>query len=324
MNENVINKLNLCNYEYKQIGDSLMLNADCMSVMQSLSDETIHGIVTDPPYGFKEFELEQIKKLEEGKGGIWRLPPAFDGSVRSPVPRFTALTPKERNDIREFFLGWGKEALRIMRPGGHLVIATNAHISPILYNALIESGWEFRTEIIRTIETLRGGDRPKNAEEEFPEVTVLPKGKFEPWGLFRKPLPKKMTVAECLRTYQTGGLRRISSDRPFGDLIFSEKTPKAEKQLSSHPNMKPQSLMRQLVHAVLPLGEGIIFEPFSGSGSTVAAAEAMGYSAIGVERYKPFYEESLKTIEPLSKLKVDIDGYGATGKEELQQISFNL
>jgi site-specific DNA-methyltransferase (adenine-specific) len=69
----------------------------------------------------------------------------------------------------------------------------------LLYGALVESGLEFRGQIIRLVRTLRGGDRPKNAEEEFPGVSSMPKGCYEPWGIFRKPLPAKMTVGECLR-----------------------------------------------------------------------------------------------------------------------------
>jgi site-specific DNA-methyltransferase (adenine-specific) len=46
-------------------------------------------------------------------------------------------------------------------------------------------------------EFLRGGDRPKNAEAEFPEVCVSPKGAYEPWMLFRKPIDTN-TVAENL------------------------------------------------------------------------------------------------------------------------------
>ena len=35
---------------------------------------------------------------------------------------------------------------------------------------------EFRSQIIRLVRTLRGGDRPKNFEEEFADVSSLPKG----------------------------------------------------------------------------------------------------------------------------------------------------
>ena len=69
--------------------------------------------------------------------------------------------------------------------------------------------------------TLRGGDRPKNAHEEFPDVSVMPKSCWEPWGLFRKPCEGR--VQDNLRKWGTGGLRRISDSEPFKDMIYSSQ-----------------------------------------------------------------------------------------------------
>lgn len=38
----------------------------------------IHAIVTDPPYGVKEYDAEQLEKRSNGHGGIWRIPPCLD------------------------------------------------------------------------------------------------------------------------------------------------------------------------------------------------------------------------------------------------------
>ena len=57
-------------------------------------------------------------------------------------------------------------------------------------------------------------------------------------GLLRKPLPQGMKVSDCLRQYQTGGLRRTSDDRPFYDVIPSERTPKREREIADHPSLK--------------------------------------------------------------------------------------
>ena len=76
--------------------------------------------------------------------------------------------------------------------------------------------------------TMRGGDRPKNAHEEFADVTVMPRSKWEPWLLFRKPLEGR--VQDNLRMWGTGGLRRISDDQPFGDVIVSAPTRRAERK----------------------------------------------------------------------------------------------
>ena len=189
----------------------------------------------------------------------------------------------------------------------HLVVIRtrnelSAFLSQFVFAALVEGGLEFRGEIIRLVRTLRGGDRPKNAEEEFPGVSSMPRGCYEPWGILRKPLLPGMKVSDCLREYQTGGLRRTPDDKPFSDVILSERTPQAERAIAPHPNLKPQSFLRQVVHASLPLGEGIIVDPFMGSGSTVAAAEAVGLSAIGVERHSEYFEMARSAIPRLAAL----------------------
>ena len=68
--------------------------------------------------------------------------------------------------------------------------------------------------------------------------------------------------------------------------------------------------MRQIVYAALPLGTGIIADPFMGGGSTIAAAEAMKVSAIGVERCADYFEVSKKAILPLSCVQVKQDHIG--------------
>jgi hypothetical protein len=44
------------------------------------------------------------------------------------------------------------------------------------------------------------------------------------------------------------------------------------------------ALLRQIVYALLLLGEGIVLDPIIDFGSTLAAAESVGYSAIGFEK----------------------------------------
>ncbi|HEX4128475.1 MAG TPA: DNA methyltransferase [Pirellulales bacterium] len=254
--------------------------------------------MTDPPYGVKEYDLDQLEKRAAGHGGVWRIPPSFDGHTRAPLPRFTALDADERERMRRFFIDWAELVVHALRPGGHVFIATNAFIAQLLYDALVDGGLEFRGQIIRLVRTLRGGDRPKNCEEEFPGVSSLPKGCYEPWGLFRKPLG--MTVGECLRKWQTGGLRRISDERPFEDLIPSERTPKRERLVANHPSIKPQSFLRRIAYAALPLGDGIIVDPFMGSGSTIAACESLGIESIGVERFRDYFDMAKAAIPKLA------------------------
>jgi site-specific DNA-methyltransferase (adenine-specific) len=294
-------------YHHHRIGESLIVHADCLEWMGRISENSVHGIVTDPPYGVKEYEFDQLQKRANGNGGIWRIPPSFDGNTRSPLPRFTALSQKERDQLYRFFVEWAKVAVHALRPGGHVFIACNSFLCQFVYTALVEGGLEFRGQLIRVVRTLRGGDRPKNAEEEFPDVCSLPRGCYEPWGILRKPIPAKMKVSDCLREWGTGGLRRLPEGLPFSDLIESGRTSQEERDIADHPSIKPQALLRELVYSVLPLGTGIVLDPFMGSGSTVAAAEALGLTAVGVEKHQDYYEMARASIRPLSRVSVSRD-----------------
>jgi DNA modification methylase len=41
--------------------------------------------------------------------------------------------------------------------------------------------------------------------------------------------------------------------------------------------------MRLLVRASLPLGKGVVLDPFMGAGSTIAAAKSLHIKSVGVE-----------------------------------------
>ena len=190
-----------------------LINSDCFIWMSQQKENSITAIVTDPPYGVKEYTENELVKQRQGRGGIWRIPPSFDGHIRQALPRFSVINddPKERDNVYTFFCEWGKEALRLLVPGGHIFIASTPLLSDIVSRAMREAGFERRGEVIRTVSTLRGGDRPKGAESEFSETSVIPKGMWEPWGLYRKPISEK-TVAENLRRWNAGALRRESID----------------------------------------------------------------------------------------------------------------
>ncbi|MCY4368577.1 MAG: DNA methyltransferase [bacterium] len=287
-------------FEY---GQSRLYKGDCLAWLENRADKSLHGVVTDPPYGLVEYTSDQQRKLRQGRGGVWRIPPSFDGSRRSPVPRFTTLSHRDLRSLESFFYRWGELLRPVLVPGAHVFVASNPLVSHIVARALADSGLERRGEVVRLVQTLRGGDRPKNAHDEFPDVSVMPRSQWEPWLLFRRPIEGR--VMDNLRKYKTGGLRRVSSARPFGDVVRSAPTRRAERRLAPHPSLKPQGFLRQIVRAVLPLGAGTVLDPFAGSGSTLAAAEAVGYDSIGIEIDQHYVEVAASAIPALSRLKVD-------------------
>jgi site-specific DNA-methyltransferase (adenine-specific) len=274
--------------------------SDVLRWLADLPANSLHAVVTDPPYGMVEYDDKNHAKLRKGRGGVWRIPPSFDGAKRRPLPRFTVLSKEEVLNLHGFFSSVAYGLLRALVPGGHVFIASNPLVSTMTFHAFMESGFEKRGEVIRLVQTLRGGDRPKGAEEEFPDVSVMARSCWEPWGIFRKPFDG--TVAENLREWGTGGLRRIGQEEPFKDVIACSPMRSPEKDIAPHPSLKPQRFLRKLVRAALPLGIGVVYDPFAGSGSMLAAAAAVGYHALGTDSDPEYFAMARSAFRPLSSL----------------------
>ncbi len=283
-----------------EVGRAKLYHADCFEWLAEQKPNSIQAVVTDPPYGIVEYTEREVAKLRAGKGGVWRIPPSFDGHQRAPLPRFTTLTDADHVTIAAFFRRLGVLLARATVPGANIVVATNPLLCHLVASSMAEAGLELRGYLARLTMTMRGGDRPKNAHLEFDGVSVMPRSQWEPWVVLRKPLEGR--VQDNLRKWKTGGFRRPNADQPFGDVIKSRPTSKVEKEIAPHPSLKPQDFLRQVVRASLPLGEGIVLDPFAGSASTLAAANAVGYCSVGVESDPKFVRLAGNAIERLSKL----------------------
>lgn len=64
----------------------------------------------------------------------------------------------------------------------------------------------------------------------------------------------------------------------------------------THPTLKPQALMLELLRAFTDPGE-VILDPFMGAGSTLRAAQDLGRSAIGIELDERYCEVAAKRLE---------------------------
>ena len=132
-------------------------------------------------------------------------------------------------------------------------------------------------------------------EESLPAVVTDPPYGVKEYELdqIQKTLANRDEGQRLLAEVRHGGLRRSLDGGPL-----------RERQIANHPSLKPQSLLRLLVYSALPLGEGVIADPFMGSGSTVAAAEAMGLHCVGVERHAEYFETGADVIPRLAALGV--------------------
>ncbi|HHV39691.1 MAG TPA: site-specific DNA-methyltransferase, partial [Tepidimicrobium sp.] len=80
----------------------------------------------------------------------------------------------------------------------------------------------------------------------------------------------------------------------FYKIFYTPKASKKERSANNkvknnHPTVKSIALMRYLVRLVTP-PNGIVLDPFMGSGSTLLAAECEGFDSVGIEIEDSYYE----------------------------------
>ena len=288
-----------------------LYHQNCFNWLKEQPPHSIEGVCTDPPFGVLEFLPHEVAKMRAGRGGVWRVPPTIGGSQRAPLPRFTTLKDDELIRVYCYFKEFGERLLPVLTPGAHVFLAGTPMLQHLVQRGMAEAGFEVRGAVLRLYRGFRGGDRPKLAEQEFADTCVTPRGTYEPWMLFRKPIEER-TVAMNLRKWGTGALRRIQTDQPLPDTLLIGKTPKKEASISTHPTVKPQQLLRILSRSLLPLGTGKILDPFCGSGSTIAACKAIGYESIGVEIDDIYFSQLETNINQLSKLYPSYKGDSLT------------
>lgn len=232
-------------------------------------------IFSDPPFAL-EFDA-----APDDSCGPWRQARAG----RAAVPRFADLRPAQRTEAARRLAAWLCPAARALPPGGHLLFAWHSALLPMALAAVEEAPLlDLRAVVARLTRGLRGGDRPKG-EAEMHWAATSPRGTWEPWILCRRPLPRGMTVAACLRAHGTGALTREASGPP-PDSLRCGPPGRRERAIGGHPTLKPQALLRRMAAWLrCPASEAgrPALDPFYGSGAHIAALLRVGMPCAGAE-----------------------------------------
>ena len=185
-----------------------ILNGDCIELMATLDECSVDAIVTDPPYGIgfmgKAWDHADIVARVERRAGQAQ-PLTKDGNERSAPRRAPAeeagaydLTPRGMRAFEEFSRAWGEQALRVLKPGGHLLSFASTRTYHRMVAGLEDAGFEIRDQI----GWLFGSGFPKSRNGEWGGTALKPA--WEPIVLARKPLAG--TVERNWREHGVGGL----------------------------------------------------------------------------------------------------------------------
>ncbi len=124
-------------------------HGDCIEVMRSLPDNSVDSVVTDPPYGLefmgKDWDAPwkrsgDVEWVEEGTDASH---PFRDGSARI---RF-GLGGEASYGFQLWFTDVATEALRVLKPGGHLLAFGGTRTWHRLAVGIEDAGFEIRDSI---------------------------------------------------------------------------------------------------------------------------------------------------------------------------------
>lgn len=190
---------------YLDDGDVRVYAGDCIEVMAELPAESVDAVACDPPYGL------------EFMGREWDAPWKGTASAHIAHERRAAETTDEnkRRYIRaavnayeagrpfqEWCQAWAEQALRVLKPGGHLIAFGGTRTFHRLTCGLEDAGFEIRD----CLSWLYGQGFPKslNLDGDHAGLGTALKPGWEPAVLARKPLTG--TVAANVQTHGTGAL----------------------------------------------------------------------------------------------------------------------
>ena len=288
-----------------------LICGDALTVMKDLADNSVHLIVTDPPYFLdgmgKEWNKTKLEKKTSKAKVVGAMPVGMKFSVQ------------DGERFQSFMYDIAKEAIRVLKPGGFMISFSQARLYGRLAIALEEAGFEMRDMMVWN----REGQAKAFGQTHFLEkrlakglinqyqfdVTIQSIGgrktaqlkpQIEPMTLAQKP--REGTLVDNWLSYETGLMDATQSlDGKFpGNLMTVPRPNRAEKgKENDHLTVKPVALIEHIIRLFSKEGQ-IVLDPFVGSGSHGVAALLAHRMFIGIDLEPAYIDIALQRMLQVS------------------------
>jgi site-specific DNA-methyltransferase (adenine-specific) len=239
---------------------------DCLEVLKTIPDNSIDAVITDPPYGIGfmgkawdtfvpttvQSAVEQSETSYEKTKDDKQDNPNLKGRKNAPIGSKSTvagtydLSDKGKNDYQEWCYEWGKECLRVLKPGGHLLASNSPRMYHRMAIGLEDAGFEIRDQIMwvygsgfpkshnigKAIDKIKGNEREVvenpyakkrpngnkwlNQMDDKPDEKTKGNSEWEGWGTALKPAHEPIvmarkpltekSIAENVLKHGTGGI----------------------------------------------------------------------------------------------------------------------
>ena len=277
--------------------DQIILG-DCTSVMSAIPNDSIASCITDPPYNYEfigrkwdDREINRrLDRIKNSKTLVKNIPygSGLAGGVRNA--RWYERNQKNSIEYMNWCKQWGKELFRVCKHGAPVAVFNSTRTAAHVQIALEDSG--FYTRDVLVYRRHSGIPKGLNLKGKLEKMKHPDAKKWDGWHtcfrnewesivLVQKPLLNNYW--ETLQETGVGVFKTINEDGSFQSNILEGYYNKSEKKIA-HCTVKPLELIKKLILILVPKSkDNIVLDPFAGSGTTLVAAQQLGYHFTGIE-----------------------------------------
>ncbi len=274
-------------------------HGDCMEVLKGFPEGSIACCITDPPYNYEfighKWDDSEVKRrtgrVKDSKTMVKNIPygSGLAGGVRNK--RWYEKNRKNDLDYMKWCQLWTDELYRVCKAGAPVAIFNSNRSIAHVQIALENSG--FYTRDLLVYRRNSGIPRGLNLERKLEKMNDPDSSKWQGWHsafrneweaiiLVQKPLMNNYW--NTLQNTNVGVFKTVNDDGSFQSNILENLSKKGKDEKFDHCTVKPLMLIKKLVDTLVPPHkENIVLDPFAGSGTTLVAADELGFKYVGIE-----------------------------------------
>jgi site-specific DNA-methyltransferase (adenine-specific) len=282
-----------------EIENNKVYQGDCIEIMKGFPAESVACCITDPPYNYEfighKWDDSEVKRrterIKDSKTMVKNIPygSGLAGGVRNK--RWYEKNRKNDLDYMKWCQRWTDELFRICKAGAPVAVFNSNRSIAHIQIALENSG--FYTRDLLVYRRNSGIPRGLNLEKKLEKMNEPDSSKWEGWHsafrneweaivLVQKPLLNNYW--NTLQSTNVGVFKTVNEDGSFQSNILENLSSKQSDEKFDHCTVKPLKLLKKLVGTLVPPHEeNIVLDPFSGSGTTLVAADELGFNYVGIE-----------------------------------------
>jgi len=242
-------------------------NQDCLDFLDSLNDESVDLVLTDPPY---------FIGVDGGKG--------WDSQWES------------EDEYLDWCKKWTTECFRVLKPNGCFYVWGTTKTDTFLRYKLEVlnriDGFNYQNWIIWSYDW--GGRTKESFPRKHEDLLMYSKGENFCFNSddVRIPYKVKNSVRKGVKLNEKG---KVPTD--VWACVWEKNNHTTSREYCGwHPTQKPLGLLERIIKANTNVGDTVL-DIFSGSGSTCIATNNCYRNFVGCEKDLEYYEKSIERID---------------------------